>query len=435
MSLYFQNQKNSTKTEIYIVYIFEITMIVVAVVTFQWCAFGYSLTHFPFLEDDFMSWIIGNPSELMMLDEGNCHKLNGSRLLHVNVFGGLTYAIVPIVIMTGAAFSKRKFPTPLWIIFVFIWTTFCYDIVAYALWSDCGSLKSIGAFDYAGGLAVHVTAGVGALVITKLMDTEEDAKETEGKGDQKIANYMTGTCLAIIGWMAFNAASHKELNLHMASSLLFTMVAGFFGYFIPDIIFKIACQSCMRKNPYKENDFPLGAVAALVAVTPSVGCISLGQVLFVSGSVSTFVSFVRHLQSIYVQPNKKKGFFWLIYDPMDIFISHGLSGILGALIVPFLWFISWHDDDKSCEVPFSRTFEGFAVFMGVQLMAIVGVVILSIIVSSIPLLLYKKCCENCCIRNNYFSVDDFHVSHHQLDEKTPRAEVSDVSYSTEDDII
>ncbi len=54
-------------------------------------------------------------------------------------------------------------------LFSLLWATFVYNPLAHWIWADGGWLGNLGALDFAGGVAVHVSSGVAALVAALIL--------------------------------------------------------------------------------------------------------------------------------------------------------------------------------------------------------------------------------------------------------------------------
>ena len=76
------------------------------------------------------------------------------------LFQGLLAALTPCIAFGSAA---GRTPLSVYLIFLLLWSTFVYDLIAYWTWSPNGWLKVLGSLDYAGGTTVHITAGFSAL--------------------------------------------------------------------------------------------------------------------------------------------------------------------------------------------------------------------------------------------------------------------------------
>src|SRR5690606_37864345 len=205
------------------------------------------------------------------------------------------------------------------LLFAVLWFTFSYLPIARAVWFTEGWLFKAGALDYAGGTVVHINAGiaglVGALVVGKRTGYGKVAMPPHN-----LPYVMIGASLLWVGWYGFNVGSGLEANNGAGLVFLNTFVctatavmAWTFGEWI------------FRGKPTMLGAAS-GAVAGLVAITPSCG------VLSPSGSI--ILGIVAGLVCLWAVAGLKKA---LGYDDsLDVFGVHAVGGIVGALACAIL---------------------------------------------------------------------------------------------------
>ena len=93
-----------------------------------------------------------------------------------------------------------------YMIFIFIWTTVCYDPMAHWVWSENGWLKYLGTLDFAGGTVVHILSGVSGFVASLILGKRIDYKP-HANNAHNLPFTVLGTCLLWVGWIGFNAGS------------------------------------------------------------------------------------------------------------------------------------------------------------------------------------------------------------------------------------
>jgi len=127
----------------------------------------------------------------------------------------LTFAAITVALISGAYIERMKFSA--WVLFSILWMSLVYVPVAHWVWGG-GFLAKMGALDFAGGIVVHITAGISALVGTLMLGKR--------KHSLLIPNNMilvvVGTGLLWFGWFGFNAGSALAANGLSAQAFLNT---------------------------------------------------------------------------------------------------------------------------------------------------------------------------------------------------------------------
>src|SRR5207249_9918971 len=114
------------------------------------------------------------------------------------------FAIITPALITGAVAERMKFKT--YLVFMLLWSTLVYDVIAHWVWGAGGWLHNMGALDFAGGTVVHISSGVSALVAALMIGRRL------GFGKQKVEPHdatmtVLGAALLWFGWFGFNAGS------------------------------------------------------------------------------------------------------------------------------------------------------------------------------------------------------------------------------------
>ena len=228
----------------------------------------------------------------------------------------MTFAIITPALIVGAFVERIKFSAV--ILITAIWLVLVYSPVTHWVWGG-GWLAQMGVMDFAGGLVVHTTAGISALVIAKSLGSRNGfPKSIKPPHSPVIA--MIGAALLWVGWFGFNAGSALAANQNAAMAMLVTHISA-----------AAATITWMFIDWYKNGKPGLvgmitGMVAGLATVTPASGFIGPvgGLILGISsGAVCYwFVGFVKTSLNI--------------DDSLDVFAVHGVGGILGALLCGLL---------------------------------------------------------------------------------------------------
>ena len=93
-----------------------------------------------------------------------------------------------------------------YMIFIFLWTTVCYDPLAHWVWGENGWLKALGTLDFAGGTVVHISSGVSGFVASLILGKRLDYHKQQLPA-HNLPFTLLGACLLWIGWIGFNAGS------------------------------------------------------------------------------------------------------------------------------------------------------------------------------------------------------------------------------------
>ena|ERR1700722_7712632 len=93
-----------------------------------------------------------------------------------------------------------------YMIFIFIWSTVCYDPMAHWVWSSNGWLRTLGTLDFAGGTVVHILSGVSGLTAALILGKRHDY-DPESTSAHNLPFTVLGAMLLWVGWIGFNAGS------------------------------------------------------------------------------------------------------------------------------------------------------------------------------------------------------------------------------------
>ena len=281
-----------------------------AVLSILWIVIGFSLTF------SVNNGIIGG-LEWMFLNNVPLE----SPLSYASSIPGISYvsfqmmfAVITPLLMTGAFADRMRFRT--YLIFIVIWSIFIYYPIAHWVWGEGGWLGSVGVFDFAGGIVVHISAGMGSLAAALVIGKRKDF----GPGinhPHNIPLVAIGASLLWIGWFGFNAGSALTAGGIAANTLLVTQIA--------------AATSSLTWIflSWKKSGKPSavaaisGAIAGLAGVTAASGYISVQN--------SLILGLVVGLTSFYAITLIKERL--KIDDALDVSSVHGITGIIGTLFI------------------------------------------------------------------------------------------------------
>ena len=222
------------------------------------------------------------------------------------------FAIITPALITGAVAERMKFKT--YLVFMLLWTTLVYDVIAHWVWGTGGWLHNLGALDFAGGTVVHISSGVAALVAALMIGRRRGYPDTP-MPPHNLPYTLLGTGLLWFGWFGFNAGSAVTAGTLSTSAFIATNTAAAsatIGWVMMDWI--------VRGRPTALGAAS-GAVAGLVAITPASGYVGPLSAIVI-GAAAGCVCFVA------VTLRAKT----TVDDSLDVFGVHGTGGTLGALL-------------------------------------------------------------------------------------------------------
>ena len=314
-------KKNLVSTLIQCIAIFAVSSVV-------WALWGYSLVFGPSING-----VIGDLS-LFGLNGIGIHTVNEAlapEIPELLFFAfQLKFAAITPALIIGACAERVRFRSLL--IFIVLWSTVIYAPIAHWVWNPEGWLRAFGSIDFAGGIVVHIAAGLSALAAALVMGKrrgcvfwkdELRAKESK-RGSRQIRTeakpsnipyVILGAGLLWFGWFGFNAGSALAANDLAVSALVTTNLAA-------------ACAAVswmvldwIVKGKPSAVGICIGAVVGLVAITPAAGYVTVTSAIIIgllAGIISNLVSSWRLART-------------RIDDTLDVFACHGVGGIFGSI--------------------------------------------------------------------------------------------------------
>ncbi|KAJ6576086.1 ammonium transporter [Mycena vulgaris] len=287
-----------------------LSMMTVAVVSFQWFFWGFSLA---FSETG--SAYIGDLKYFALRGVLEKPSIGSARIPSIVfcIYQLMFAAITPILALGAVAERTRLWPT---IVFVFVWSTLVYDPIACWTWNTNGWSFVLGGLDFAGGSPVHISSGSAALAISIYL-----GKRT-GWGTARLAykphntSYVVlGTVFLWFGWFGFNGGSALSANMRAANACIITNLAASVG----GMTWMFWDWRLERK--WSAVGFCSGAIAGLVAITPASGFVGAPASVLFGFMAGTLCNFATQLKFVFGYD-----------DTLDIFASHGVGGIVGNLL-------------------------------------------------------------------------------------------------------
>ncbi len=281
---------------------------ITCLVSILWLAGVYS---FIFTDGAGLQAVIGGASKIFLPDI-NTTVLVGDIPETVYFMFQMTFAIITPALIVGAFAERMKFSAMLW--FSALWLIIVYMPVCHWIWGG-GWLAKYGAMDFAGGIVIHVNAGVAALV-SALVLGKRKGFPTTAMPPHNMTMVVTGAGMLWVGWFGFNAGSALTSDGRAGMAMLVTHIGAASGSLTWMFI------EWKRFGKPSVLGIVTGMVAGLGTITPASGFVGPFGALFI-GVTAGFVCFYA---TQYVKRTLK------IDDSLDVFPVHGIGGITGSLL-------------------------------------------------------------------------------------------------------
>jgi Amt family ammonium transporter len=224
----------------------------------------------------------------------------------------MTFAIITVALVAGSVADRLRFSA--FLLFCVFWLFVVYVPIAHWVWGG-GFLGSYGVLDFAGGLVVHLNAGIAGLVAAYVLGARR------GYGTDNLAPYdlalaVIGTGLLWVGWFGFNGGSALGANGRAAMAITSTHLAASAGAFT-----WMALEWWTRGKPSVLGMIS-GAIAGLGTITPASGFVLPMQGLLIgiiAGGICFWACTWLKLKCGYD-------------DSLDVFGVHGVGGFTGTLL-------------------------------------------------------------------------------------------------------
>jgi len=278
---------------------------IMGIISLQWILYGYTLA---FGRD--MSGLIG-ALDFLGLEGVGMEAKEGLTIpgLTFMIFQAM-FAIITVSLITGSYVERIKFSS--FLVFSLAWATLVYDPVAHWVWGG-GWLQQMGALDFAGGIVVHISAGVSALAVAMVIGARKGFG-TDPMEPHNIPTTVIGAALLWFGWFGFNAGSALAANGVAANAFVTTNTSA-----------AAAATTWMllswRQRAPSALGIVTGAVAGLAAITPAAGFVTpLAAV-----PIGVIAAFAGYYAILLVRGSKK------VDDSLDVLACHGIGSTWGVL--------------------------------------------------------------------------------------------------------
>ena len=274
-----------------------------------WVIYGYSLA---FKGD---GAFIGDLSALF-LNGVERDSMSGTLPESVFITFQMTFAIITPALVVGAFAERMKFSAMC--LFSVAWFTLVYLPACHMVWGG-GYLGSKGVIDFAGGLVVHATCGLGALVAAIYLGTRKGFNVSPLPPHNRTM-VMIGASMLWVGWFGFNAGSAVAADGSAGMAMLVTHISAAVGALTWMGI------EWIKSGKATMVGIATGMVAGLATITPASGTVGPAGALLIGLLAGSVCFYATQMVKSYFE----------IDDSLDVFPVHGVGGMLGIIMLAFV---------------------------------------------------------------------------------------------------
>ena len=236
----------------------------------------------------------------------------------------MTFAIITPALIVGAYVERTNFAFVM--LFSTLWMLLCYAPVVHWIWgggmlADGGIFGETGARDFAGGIVVHETAGIAALVIAVMLGARRD----RSKPPHNPGYVMIGAAMLWVGWFGFNGGSQLAADGGAAMALTVTHISA------ATASLTWALWERIKYGKSSLVGMVTGTIAGLASITPASGFVGPVEALVIGA-----VAGILCQEAVNLIRNKLK-----IDDTLDVFAVHGVGGIFGTIMIAVFGAGAW----------------------------------------------------------------------------------------------
>jgi len=327
-----------------------------------WVVFGYSMS---FSDGGSFNQWVGSITQNLFLSNVSRSGMSGDIPETVFIMFQMTFAVITPALVIGGFAERMKFSAVLW--FTVLWSALVYFPVCHWVWGG-GWLSDKGALDFAGGLVVHITAGVGALIAAIVLGSRHGFPQTP-LPPHNMTMTVTGAGMLWVGWFGFNGGSALAANGDAGMAILVTHISA-----------AVASLTWMTLEWVKYGKpsvlgIVTGMVAGLGSITPASGFVGpLGAIVI--GLSAGFICFTA---TNFMKRTLK------IDDSLDVFPVHGVGGIIGTLLAGIFVASQYGGAGLADGMTIADQF-------GIQLTAVIAVIVWTAVTSYILLKIIDMIC-------------------------------------------
>lgn len=236
----------------------------------------------------------------------------------------MTFAIITPALIVGAYVERIGFGFVL--LFSALWMLICYAPVVHWVWgggmlADGGLFGENGVKDFAGGIVVHETAGIAALVIAVFLGRRKNSTTPP----HSPGFVMIGAAMLWVGWFGFNGGSQLAADGGAAMALTVTHISA------ATASLTWALWERIKFGKASLVGMVTGTIAGLASITPASGFVGPVEALIIGAVAGVLcqeaVNFIRNALKI--------------DDTLDVFAVHGVGGIFGTIMIAVFGAGAW----------------------------------------------------------------------------------------------
>ena len=236
----------------------------------------------------------------------------------------MTFAIITPALIVGAYVERINFGFVL--LFSSLWMLICYAPVTHWLWggdmmADGGIFGAVGTKEFAGGIVVHETAGLAALVIAVMLGR----RKVDNKPPHNPGYVMIGASMLWVGWFGFNGGSQLAADGGAAMALTVTHISA------ATASLTWAIWERVKYGKASLVGIVTGTIAGLASITPASGFVGPVEALIIGA-----VAGIMCQEAVNLIRNTLK-----IDDTLDVFAVHGVGGIFGTIMIAAFGHGAW----------------------------------------------------------------------------------------------
>jgi ammonium transporter, Amt family len=282
-------------------------VMIACIASVLWMVVGYSLAF-----GDSVGGLIGGLDKMFFQGVGT-DSVNGTIPEIVFAMFQMTFAIITPALIVGAYPERMKFSAIL--AFSAAWLLLVYAPVAHWVWGG-GWMAAMGVRDFAGGIVVHATAGVSALMLAKMLGPRKDFPN-HLRPPHNPGMTATGAAMLWVGWFGFNGGSQLAADGGAGMAIAVTHISAATAAITWSVI------EWVKFGKPSLVGAVTGVIAGLATITPASGFVGPIGALIIGAAAGVICFYLVGLVK-----NRFK-----IDDSLDVFAVHGVGGILGTLLL------------------------------------------------------------------------------------------------------
>lgn len=287
------------------------SIIAMGIVSVLWVVVCFSLSF-----GDDIGGVIGDPRTYFMF-----RNVGGAATDSFSMKMGLTiplalyaifqmkFAIITPSLITGSFAERVRFSA--YMLFMVLFTIFVYCPLAHCTWHPDGLFSQMHVKDFAGGIVVHASSGIAALVGALFLGRRRERRSEPAN----VPYVILGASLLWLGWFGFNGGSSLAANGQAVKAFLNTNTSA-----ATAMLVWVFFDCVMGRKP-SAMGAAVGGVVGLVAITPSAGWVSVGESILIAVITTVICNLACHWK------NRTS-----VDDALDVFPTHGVGGIVGTIL-------------------------------------------------------------------------------------------------------